>query len=155
MYDRNNIESGMCGNLVYDYPYLKGVFEGYLNPFEIRIDMYTENTNKSVYESIARGILVSGNSRVLTFHTDVKGDRDTSVNKFVDKQLFIDVFNDVLTNEFPEKIGYYKNIEFIGLDASIISPKNRSKILNTFDATPDDEIFIISSCETLGRKIKN
>ena len=45
MYDRYNPENNMCGKLVYDYSYLRGIYDGYLNPFEIRIDMYTENTN--------------------------------------------------------------------------------------------------------------
>ena len=57
----------MCGKLVYDYSYLQGMSEDYLQPFEIRIDMFLENTNKSVFECIARSILSSGNNRVLTF----------------------------------------------------------------------------------------
>jgi superfamily II DNA or RNA helicase/uncharacterized protein YeaC (DUF1315 family) len=151
MYDRQDIGAGVCGNLVYDYSYLKGCFEGYLNPFEIRIDMYTENTNRSIYESIARAILVSGNNRVLTFHSDVDIDRPTSVNKFVNQGLFIDVFDYVLTTEFPEKVGYYKNIKFIGLTAST---PDRMKILKEeFDPSDNDEIYIISSCQVLSEGI--
>jgi superfamily II DNA or RNA helicase len=79
MYDRSNIESGMCGNLVYDYTYLNGSNEDYLNWFDLRIDMSTENTNNSLYESICRSIIVTGNNRVLTFHYDVNNtDRDKS-----------------------------------------------------------------------------
>lgn len=84
MYDRDNLDAGMCGKLVYDYTYLRGVNDTdengnrILNPFEIRVDMYTENTNRSVYESIARAILVSGNNRVLTFHADVNTERCVS-----------------------------------------------------------------------------
>lgn len=89
MYDRTNVEGNMCGKLVYDYPYLRGVYEDYLNPFEIRIEMFTENTNKSLYETISRSILSSGNNRVLTFHSDVNTDRDLSVKNFVNEQQFI------------------------------------------------------------------
>jgi superfamily II DNA or RNA helicase len=83
MYDRDHPETGMCGKLVYDYSYLRGVNEGYLNPFEIRIDMFIKNINKSIFESIARAMLSSGNYRCLTFHSDVNTERDTSVLNFV------------------------------------------------------------------------
>ena len=152
MYDKDNLDAGMCGNLVYDYSYFKGVMEGYLNPFEIRIDFYTEDTNNSVYESIARAILASSNSRVLTFHADVKGDSDTSVLRFVNEKLFIVAFNKVLNTEFPEKIGYYKRIKMIGLRAEIVMSE-RKRILTQFDTTPDDEAIVISSCQTIGEGI--
>ena len=152
MYDRDNLDAGMCGKLVYDYSYLRGMNEGYLNPFEIRVDMYTENTNKSVYESIARAILVSGNNRVLTFHADVNTDRKNSVLNFVNEPDFIRAFLKVLTNEFPEKAGLYKSFKMIALDASI-PMKERRTILNKFDTTFDNEVYIISSCETIGEGI--
>lgn len=152
MYDRADVNSGMCGNLVYDYSYLKGMNEDYLNPFEICIDMYTENTNKSVYESIARTILKSGNSRVLTFHSDVNTDRDTSVNNFVNEKGFKIVFNEICKKEFPKLDKKYKKISMIGLSSSI-SGKERIKILNKFDTTEDNEVMVISSCETISEGI--
>jgi ribosomal RNA-processing protein 8 len=152
MYDRDNIDQNMCGKLVYDYSYLRGVNEGYLNPFEIRIDMYTDNTNKSVYECIARAIIASGNSRCLTFHSDVNTDRDTSVRNFVDETEFIRAFVNVLKKEFPDKAKYYKKVKMIALDASI-SPSERKVILKQFDNTPNNEVIVISSCETIGEGI--
>jgi superfamily II DNA or RNA helicase len=152
MYDKDDLETGMCGKLVYDYSYFTGVMEGYLNPFEIRIDFYTEDTNASVYESIARAVLESSNGRVLTFHADVNGDSDTSVLRFVNESAFIVAFNKVLQTEFPEKIGYYKRVKMIGLTAKI-SMSERKRILSMFDTTPDDELFIISSCQTIGEGI--
>jgi ribosomal RNA-processing protein 8 len=152
MYDRENLDAGMCGKLVYDYSYLRGMNEGYLNPFDIRIDMYTENTNKSVFESIARAIIVSGNNRVLTFHSDVNGDKNTSVKNFVDENEFKKCFDDVLKNEFPDKLKKYKKIKMVGL-YSDIKPQERKKILKQFDRTPDNEVFVISSCETIGEGI--
>jgi superfamily II DNA or RNA helicase len=83
MYDRNEVDSGMCGNLVYDHTYLNGLNDDILNPIEIRIDMYMEDTNKSVYESIARAVILSGNNRVLTFHSEVNTDKVNAVIKFV------------------------------------------------------------------------
>ena len=153
MYDRKTPESGMCGKLVYDYSYLKGVFDDYLNPFEIRIDMYTENTNLSCYETIARGILTTGNSRVLTFHSDVNTGRDTSVNNFVNEAKFRNIFRFIQETEFPNKKIYkLKNIKMIGFTSSK-SVEERRKELKNLDETPDDKVFIISSCETLGEGI--
>ena len=151
MYDRDNLEACMCGKLVYDYSYLRGMNEDYLQPFEIRIDMYTDNTNKSVYESISRAVLTSGNSRVLTFHSDVNTDRDTSVNNFVNEKEFITAFKKVQEIEFPENKKYTK-ISIIGLSSSI-GLKERRIILDKFDASPDNEIIVISSCETIGEGI--
>jgi len=151
MYDRDNLDACMCGKLVYDYSYLQGMNEDYLQPFEIRVDMYSDNTNKSVYESISRAVLTSGNSRVLTFHSDVNTDRDTSVNNFVNEKEFITAFKKVQEIEFPENKKYTK-ISIIGLSSSI-GLKERRIILDKFDASPDNEIIVISSCETIGEGI--
>ena len=151
MYDRENIQVGMCGKLVYDYSYLRGMNEGYLNATEIRIDMFLDNTNKSLYECIARAVLSSGNSRVLTFHSDVNTERDTSVNNFVNDTLFKKVFKEVQQREFPE-IKKYKKVSMIALSAAINSEK-RKEILTTFDETPDNHVVVISSCETIGEGI--
>jgi superfamily II DNA or RNA helicase len=153
MYDSNHPELSMCGKLVYDYSYLNGMKEGYLNPFEIRVDMYTENTNRSIYECIARGILTSGNTRVLTFHSDVseESESDTSVLNFVKEDLFITAFKEIQQKEFPtgKKI---KKIKMIALTAKI-SVKERKKILADFDKCSDNNVYIISSCETIGEGI--
>jgi superfamily II DNA or RNA helicase len=147
MYDRQQPDAGMCGKLVYDYSYLNGVNEDYLNPFEIRIDFSTKDTNISLYESICRAIIASGNNRVLTFHSDVNTRRDKSVKNFVNENQFIECFN-----EFSEKRGFYKKITMVE-SSSDISSNDRKKLLKDFDETPDDEIYIISSCETMGEGI--
>jgi superfamily II DNA or RNA helicase len=170
MYEKDVISD--CGKMVYDYTYYRGIIEGHLNPFEIRLDFYTEHNNHSIYESICRSILASGNNRVLTFHSDVNTDRDTSVNNFVNQLDLDQAFNKVLNEEFPEKIGYYSKINILGLSSSIVATcrqcldkmKNsihrptskhccRYNILDKFDKTKDNEILIISSCETIGEGI--
>ena len=151
MYDPENLSSNMCGKLVYDYSYLRGVNEGYLNPFEIRIDLFLDNTNKSIFESIARAVLATGNNRVLTFHSDVNTERDTSVKNFVIDAEFKRVFKEIQKKEFPEKNGY-KKVKMIGLTGGT-SVKDRAKILEQFDKTRDDEVIVISSCETIGEGI--
>ena len=151
MYDRERIDAGMCGKLVYDYSYLRGMNEGYLNPFEIRIAMSTENTNKSVYESMARAILSTGNTRVLTFHSDVNTERDTSVNNFVNDDEFTLVFKEIQKKEFPNN-EKYKKVKMIGLSSKINS-EARKEILATFDAVNDNEVMVLSSCRTVGEGI--
>jgi superfamily II DNA or RNA helicase len=152
MYDRFNVDAGMCGRLVYDYSYLDGLMGEYLNPFEIRVDLYSENVNRSIYESIARAVLVSGNNRVLTFHSDVNTDRETSVNNFVDLSLFRESFDKVVNDEFGEKAGHYRSVEIVGL-SSDISMVERKAILARLDTLPCDEILVIASCETIGEGI--
>jgi len=149
MYDREQLDDSVCGKLVYEYSYLKGVVEGYLNPFEIRVDMYTENTNKSVYASIARAILTTGNNRCLTFHADVNTGRDTSVNRFVNDAEFKRTFKEIQKSEFPRE-KKYKKIQMI---CSASKPAERKEMLKIFDATPDNEVIVISSCETIGEGI--
>ena len=154
MYDADDESKNMCGKLVYDYTYLNGVWEGYLNPFEIRMDFYMENTNKSVYESIARAVLVSGNSRVLTFHSavDSESESTTSVKNFVDLVAFKSAFDWVIESEFPEKRGFYVSVKMCGLYAQI-KASERKKILKEFDKTPDNEVYVIASCQTIGEGV--
>ena len=151
MYDRNSFDVGICGKIVYEYSYLQGVIEGYVKPFEIRVDLYTENTNYSVFESISRAILKSGNNRVLTFHSYVNTDRDTSVENFVNEEDFKRIFRKIQQNEFPEKTNY-KNINFKKMVSSMLQT-DRIKLLQKFDSTLDDEIVIISSCDTIGEGV--
>ena len=152
MHDRTDADVGMCGKLVYDYSYLRGMNEGYLQPFEIRMDMYTENTNKSVFESIARAILTTGNNRVLTFHIDVNTERDRSVRNFVNQEEFKQIFHAVRKREFSGGSNVFRKVKMIALTSSI-DPNERASILQAFDQTPDDKIMIISSCETIGEGI--
>ena len=152
MYDSNNMDLNMCGKLVYDYSYMKGLNEGYLNPFEIRLDLYTENSNQSIYECIARAILASGNTRVLTFHSVVseESESETSVLNFVKEDLFIYAFHKIQREEFPRnKIKFKKMVALY----SNISAKDRKKILKEFDSCSKNNIYIISSCETIGEGI--
>jgi len=152
MYSKENNVINMCGDLVYDYSYLQGTLEGYLNPFDLMIDLYTENTNKSIYEAIARCILTTKNNRVLTFHSDVNTDRNTSVINFVNNSNFETIFNNIQQKEFPEMFQYFKKINILSLDASI-NMKTRKQILEDFDNTSNEDIFIICSCETIGEGI--
>jgi len=152
MFDRGDPEKNMCGPVAYDYTYLQGLMDEVLNVFEICIDMYTENTNASIYEAMARAILARNTSRVLSFHSGVNGESNTSVWNFVNETEFNTAFAKVQKAEFPEKDYYYKKITFKGMDGNTPSIE-RKAMLKSLDDTPDNEIYIIASCETIGEGV--
>ena len=155
MFERDEDEIGKygdCGKLASEYTYLQGLRDGILSLFELRVDLYTEDTVEHMYESIARAILASGNQRVLTFHADTSesSSSDTSVLRFVDEKLFKKVYQNVCEKEFPEKIGKINKITFIPITSGT---KNKDEILDKFDKCGDDEIYIVSSCRTIGEGV--
>jgi len=152
MFDRDDPEQNMCGPVAYDYTYLQGLVDKVLNAFEICIDMYTENTNNSIYEAMARGILSRNTNRVLSFHSGVNGESNTNVWNFVKPTEFQTAFEKVQKAEFPEKGEYYKKPTFKGMDGKT-PPAERKEMLRELDDTPDNEIYIISSCETIGEGV--
>jgi superfamily II DNA or RNA helicase/uncharacterized protein (DUF736 family) len=152
MYDVDEPENNMCGELAYDYTYLQGLNDEVLNSFEVCIDMYTENSNNSIYQALARAILARNTSRVLSFHSGVNGESNTNVWNFVNFEIFQAVFYEVQRNEFPEKEGYYTKITFKGIDGEIPSSVRKAMLLE-LDETPDNEIYILSSCETIGEGV--
>ena len=135
-------------DIIYDYPYLRGAREGYLNPFEIHLGFAAKDNY--IYKSMAYTMLQTGNMRVLTFHSDVDTDRENSVNNFVDVDIMITAFKEVINEHFPEKI--IPKITFKSLSAKN-TPPQRSKILKDMENTPDGEVYIISSCNTIGEGI--
>jgi len=157
MFDRERDEMrtyGDCGPLAYEYTYLQGLRDGYLSLFKLRIDLYTQDTLGNMYESIARAILTTGNTRVLTFHADaaVESDSETSVLRFVDKAKFVEAFRAVCAKEFPEKVGMFAD-ERITFRAITATTKDKDAILGAFETCSDTEIYIVSSCRTIGEGV--
>ena len=157
MFDRERNEMGTygnCGPLACEYTYLQGLRDGILSLFELRADLYTKDTVSNIYESIARAILTTGNTRVLTFHADAAADSDseTSVLRFVDKPKFVEAFHRVCAKEFPDKVGKF-NVSRITFTAITAETKNKDAILGAFDTCTDDEIYIVSSCRTIGEGV--
>ena len=153
--------SPMCGPTAYEYSYYQGMTGGYLNPFDINIDFYANNTTASIYESIARAVLTTGNTRVLTFHADVNSGRDTSVTRFVDEIEFQKTFLKV-AKELSHKTSTTTPIRMVALHAGIIpkcnecrnacnthtfQPKTenccRFNVLRSLDTTSDDSVMIV------------
>jgi superfamily II DNA or RNA helicase len=141
-----------CGKLIFEYIHIDGVNDDILNDFNIRVDLYTENKDNSIFEAISRSILETANNRVLTFHSrsETKSKKGSDVLSFINKENFIKCFNKVIENEFPKLKNKYKNIEFKGMTTNT---KDKIKILNEFDKTKDNDIFILSSCKTISEGI--
>lgn len=131
-------------DIIYNYPYLRGAREGYLNPFEIHLGFAAKENY--IYKSMAYTMLQTGNMRVLTFHSDVETDRETSVNNFVNKEIMKTAFKEVIAEHFPDK--KIPKITFKALSAKN-TPAQRSKMLKDMEETPDDKVYIISSCNTI------
>jgi superfamily II DNA or RNA helicase len=157
MFDRERDEMGSygdCGPLASEYTYLQGLRDAILSLFELRVDLYTQDTLGNIYESIARTILTTGNTRVLTFHADTAKDSksETSVLQFVDKAKFMDAFRSVCAKEFPDQVGKFtaSNVTFTAITADT---KNKDEILGAFETCTDDDIYIVSSCRTIGEGV--
>jgi superfamily II DNA or RNA helicase len=157
MFDRERNEIGTygdCGPLACEYTYLQGLRDAILSLFELRADLYTKDTVSNIYESIARAILTTGNTRVLTFHADAAAESasETSVLRFVDKAKFVEAFRSVCAKEFPDKIGKFTD-ERITFRAITANTKDKDAILGAFETCSDDEIYIVSSCRTIGEGV--
>jgi superfamily II DNA or RNA helicase len=152
MQDREDPENNWCGPVACDYPYLAALEDDWLNSFDVCIDMYTDQSNRSVYAALARAILTRRTSRVLSFHSAVNGDNATSVWNFVDPSAFQTAWDQVCLDEFPSLVGVYRSITFVGMDGDT-STADRQRLLRQLDSTNDDEVFILSSCETIGEGV--
>ena len=157
MFDRERNEMrtyGDCGPLACEYTYLQGLRDAILSLFELRIDLYTQDTLGNMYESIARAILTTGNTRVLTFHADAaaESDSETSVLRFVDKGKFVEALRAVCAKEFPDKVGMFAD-ERITFRAITASTKDKDAILGAFETCSDTEIYIVASCRTIGEGV--
>ena len=141
-----------CGKMIYEYMHYTGVNDNILNDFNIRVDLYTESIDSNIFDAISRSILETGNNRVLTFHSrsHTKSDSRSNVIDFVNEDLFIKSFNKIRKTEFKHLKGKYKNITFKGITAST---KDKLQILEDFDNTEDNEIYILASCKTIGEGV--
>jgi len=148
-------EEPHCGDMIYEYMHIDGVNDNILNDFNIRVDLFTENTEECIFEAICRTIFETGNNRILTFHSrsESESNKFSTVNKFVTDENYnklMKAYRKVLKDEFPHLREKYKNITFNGITSST---KDKNNILSTFDETRDDEIYILASCKTIGEGI--
>ena len=152
--NEDNFNLPICGPLVYEYSHMDGVTDNILNDFNIRVELYSENKNSTIFETISRAILETGNNRVLTFHSrSTVSNSSTNVVDFSsakNQKLFIASFHKLIDTEFPHLKNKYTSIKLQGI---IAKTKDKTAILKEFDTTQDNELFILSSCKTIGEGI--
>ena len=158
-------ENPHCGPLLFEYSHSRGVAEGFLSDFQIRLDLHCDTEEVSgddgerdvilfLFQSIVRAMFATGNFHALTFHSRVNG-TDTDVSTFTNKKnkaLFVKVVRRILRREFPHLEKYkdiHKNIRFEGFSCST-KPAQRQEVLRDLGAAPLDQIFVIASQNTIG-----
>jgi len=135
--------------------FFQGVEDSVLSNIDLRVDIGKEDGDSvehitKIYESIARATLETENNKILSFHaysTADVGDSMTNAKAFADVRKLKSTFKKVAANEFPDKVGYYKKFKVLCITSET---KGRTKILNTFDSTKDDEVVLLCSCKTIG-----
>ena len=108
--------------------------------FRVLTAMYTNLPGDSMVETLARAIQDSGNGRVLTFHSQVNGESENSVKKFGKRC-------EALQALFPDR-----KVTTRWMDATT-SMSDRARFLRELDETPDHEVYVIHSCETISEGV--
>ena len=150
-----------CGKLIYEYTHKDGVKDNILNDFNIRVDLYKAIDNNEInknydkikiYEAIFRTALETNNTKVLTFHSrsETKSDFGSDVISFAN--LTDDELNVIYNRVYLEFSNKPKHVK-IHLKLITGTTKNKIKILESFEQTPDNEICILASCKTIGEGV--
>lgn len=108
--------------------------------FRVLTAMYTDLPGDSMVETLARAIQESGNGRVLTFHAQVNGESENSVKNFHKRCK-------ALQGLFPDR-----KVTTRWMDADT-SMADRARFLRELDETPDHEVYVIHSCETISEGV--
>lgn len=93
---------------------------------------------------LARSIARTGANRVLSFHSRAKVG-DGCVRAFATPEN-----QQLLAQLLQEFVAGYKRVRLEGLTAE---DSTRQQLLQQFDATPDDEVFVLASCRTIGEGV--
>jgi len=157
-----------CGDVIFKYTHHQAVEDNICRDFEICVNLSMSPRSKNIFECISRNALATDNYRILVFHglsnessSEAKprsglvplNETKTNVKSFSspqNKEIFIQIFNKIREREFPEK--KISKITFEGITSETQSV-DRLNILEKFDKSNDDEVFIISSCRTIGEGI--
>jgi superfamily II DNA or RNA helicase len=146
MYDWDEPETAMCGKLIYHYTHIQGVEDGYLNDFDIMVYFYAGEAEKNLQDLICRSIFETKNSHVLTFHFRSETEHETRTN-------VLDFASDDNIKKFAKmykQLGGKGKFTMKGLTAKT---GNRIQVLKEFDATKDEDTYILASCRTIGEGV--
>ena len=97
-----------CGKRIVNATFIDGLNSGTLVPFEIRVNIMnnqnhdTQSKINRIYEMIINNIFLTGNNRVLTFHTYANSN-DTSTSSYSDSDIDSDSEESVSKAEVVEE----------------------------------------------------
>ena len=142
------------GKLAYKFTFNDALKKNICKDFNVIIDIYNNNDKLNIYKSIAKCALSTGNYKILTYHNTVNNvDSEMSVNNFcLDVDIIKKTFKDVMMSDYPNL-----KIKQIIVKSITATTKNKLNIVNDFDNSSDDTIYILSSCKSLneGIDVKN
>ncbi len=112
---------------------------------------FKEEKTEFLYGCLARVGLSTGNYHMLTFHSrsETMHNTKTHVAGFVRPAKFKKRFKEINASEFSH-LQPPSKITFKGITTRTRNPR---AILEDFDATGDDEVYVLSSCRTIGEGV--
>ena len=116
----------------------------YSQDVRLHVGAYVDNDATGPHDNIELLIetaIKTNNMRCLSFHSNVNGDDPDSVKNFAQR---CEIQLPILAPGIKWRVET--------LDATT-NPRDRVRILDEFDATPDNEIFILCSCETISEGV--
>lgn len=141
--------------IIYKYTHKQAVKDGVCSDFTLLVRVMDRSDNIDIYRRIyiqlAHSILSTERTRVLTFHYQVDGNKTpqgkTAVDVFHNYTEFERIFNEV------KKLYPASELELDRFEKITSSTKRRRRILDDFEKTTPNKVFIISSCNTIGEGI--
>jgi superfamily II DNA or RNA helicase len=124
------------GTEVFRFSYFDALMSDpqYSQDFQIKYGDYTDE--RTLLGLIERTAEKTGNKRILTFHSKVNGESETSVRNFA--RAATAYFGDRAT------------VAYMDADTPM---EERVRLLERLYSTPDDQIFLLASCETIGEGV--
>jgi superfamily II DNA or RNA helicase len=149
-----------CGKLAFKYTHREAVEDNICKDFDICIMLHTNKPDDNIYSAIGQALVLTDNTRMLTFHTYVNKTTDVAntivVDSFIKGHTYVNN-KLVKVNVKKEIMKAYKEagkeIKDVTIGGLVSNTKNKQAILDKFDKSTDDTVNILSSCRTIGEGI--
>lgn len=139
-----------CGPLITNYNYFRAVNDGYANfislvPLVIRKN--DPNKTKSIMIQLLKEADASGHRRIMTFHALAQSEQEGRTNVQQVVRELITILSEL------EAEGYMIPKWTVRGITGSTPDEERKAIMKEFEACPDNELYILASCKTLGEGI--
>lgn len=102
--------------------------------------------NQRLLDVLARAIARTGASRILTFHSGARKGNDAVIH-------FATSANRQLLQQHLQQLGGKHCSSRVILRGITTETKGRRQLLSEFDSSPDDVVYVLASCRTIGEGI--